>query len=226
MVVLQQVITYNALLFSRHSSYSSMKWEPLKAARMEQGAKYQIRPSNPPLTIFMQKVYRSPFWATKAQIFMQQVTKQLKKQHNESSGWRVSLLGQYTPLYLGIFCVHDSCSLLLWSPSDKLATIIPLFLKEEKEFYRQSVFWSVLSPWLTQICHPSVVLSHGPLWIVFAIRIDMTCKPSSHYLGWNPSARGSNDLLGIKAQDRLSSLIPPVSHLTYHSWISLTASFH
>ena len=41
--VTTQVITYNALLFSQHSSHSSMKGEPLKPAQVEQGAKYQMR---------------------------------------------------------------------------------------------------------------------------------------------------------------------------------------
>ena len=32
---------------------------------MEQAAKYEIRPSNDPLTIFMHKLYSSPFRETK-----------------------------------------------------------------------------------------------------------------------------------------------------------------
>lgn len=100
MVVLIQVITYNALLFSRHSSYSSMKWEPLKSARMEQGAKYQIRPWNPPLTIFMQKVYSSPFWATKPKYLCSRL----------QSNWRNNTMNHRDEGYL---CL-DSTLLYTW----------------------------------------------------------------------------------------------------------------
>lgn len=51
------------------------------------------------------------------------------------------------------------------------------------------------------------------------------CHHQATILAKSPWAGGSNDLLGTKAQHRLSSVIPLVCHLPFLCWMSYTASF-
>lgn len=106
------------------------------------------------------------FLSSKAQILVQQVTKQLRKQNtNEASGWGHLLLDHNIPKLGNVVCPW----LMFSSPA-----ITKWQIRDHYSFYPQggkivpsvvSLFSLFFCTKLSQICHPSVVLFCGALWI-------------------------------------------------------------
>lgn len=176
------VITYHTLLFSRHSSYSCMKWEPRKSAWIEQGAKYQIRPWNPPLTVFMQKVCSSPFWATKPTYLCSRL----------QSSWRNNTMNHCTEGYLLLDSTvltlgNFLCSWFMFSPP----TITKWQISYHYSFFPQGgkIILSVVS---LLVCPFSLTHSNlsfqccafsWPFVDIFYYQNWHDMQPPSHYLG-------------------------------------------
>ena len=112
----------------------------------------------------MQKVHSSPFQAAKPKYLCSKLQSnwgnrtQMKHRAEGISSWTA------TSLNLGTWCVHDSCSLLLLLPSDRFVTTF-LLSSRRKNRSVVSLFSLFFCTKLSQICHPSVVLFCGALWI-------------------------------------------------------------
>lgn len=197
MVVLIQIITYNALLFSRHPSYSSMKWESLKSARMEQGAKYQIRPWNP-LWQFSCRRCTAPLSEQQSPNIYAAGYKAI----GETTQWIIGLRGIF------VWTVHSPilgnflCSWFMFSPP----TITKWQISYHYSFFPQGgkrILWVVsllVCPFSLTHSNLSSQCSafHGPWRIFFTIRIDMICNHHATILAKVPVLRDLMTFLGSK----------------------------